>query len=117
MKTRRTKKMMKLISLFLMVMILSSCSLFHTGYEFVNDNFDIKIKGTQDKNAKIVDSMLIKFEPVYWEEEIEIDSIEKYGDAKTEFRLNGYSVWILETEKIRYSEVKKLDTVIYFIRK
>lgn len=108
--------MMKLISIVLICLVVTSCSLFYSGYEFVNDNFDIKIKGTQDKNAKIVDSMVIKFEPVYWEEEIEIDSLDK-ADIKLEFMQNGYNVWILETEKIRYNEVKKLDTVIYFIRK
>lgn len=98
------------------IFVLSGCSVFETGYKLAKDNIEIKIKGQEDPDAVIIDSVVVKFEPVYWEENIEIDSTE-LGDVKTEFKMNGYSIWILETDKTRYNEVIKHDTVIYFIRK
>lgn len=96
---------------------LSGCSVFETGYKLAKGNIEIKIKGQEDPDAIIVDSLIVKFEPVYWEENIEIDTLEISGNTKQEFTLEGYKVWILETDKTRYNEVKKLDTVIYFIRR
>ncbi len=105
---------MKLILIVLITVFLYSCSLFQTAKDIVDDNIEITWKKDKDKKQVIVDSIIIKFEPVYWVEFGKNDTLKT--DLEVEYIKDGYRVWTLITPFKRYNEVKKLDTVIYLYR-
>lgn len=103
---------MRKISLILLLLALSSCSVIDAGFNYVKDNISITWKGEEAKGEPI-DSIVIKFNPIYWKENEAVVS----SDNEFEFTDSGYRVWILSTPSNRYCEVLKLDTVIYIYKK
>lgn len=106
---------MKTLLFSLLVLLLSSCSLFQTAKDYVLNNIEIKWKKDASKDTLLIDSMRVKFDEVYWVESKELDSLN--NDEEIEFFKNSYRIWILKTDEKRYNEVKKQDTIIYIYRK
>lgn len=93
-----------------------SCSLIDAGYQYASDNVEITWKGDEATEAKPIDSIVVKFDPVYWKETGDsfiYDSLE----AETEFTKDGYRVWQLRTPNWKRLEVQRLDTIIYIYKK
>jgi len=102
---------MRKVSLILLLLALSSCHVIDASYEYVKDNVSITWKGEEAKGEPI-DSIVIKFNPVYWKENADIG----YEDEQ-EFTDSGYRVWSLSTPYARRYEVLRLDTIIYIYKK
>jgi len=103
--------------LFLTIMFLSGCSLFQSAYDVASKHVEVTWKKDNAKDQKPIDSIVVKFNPVYWREPVEWVDDSTMINEETDKIMDGYSIWILETNTIRYNEVKKLDTVIYIYRK
>lgn len=102
--------------LLILLFALSSCSLIDAGYKYASDNVEITWKGEEAKEAKPIDSIVVKFDPVYWKEtdtSYLIDSLE----TEIEFTKDGYRVWQLRTPNWKRNEVQRLDTIIYIYKK
>lgn len=106
---------MKILIIAILTQLLFSCSLFQTAKEVINDNIEITWKKDKEKSQVIYDSIIVKFEPVYWVEFGKNDTLKT--DIEVEYIKDGYRVWTLITPFKRYNEVKKLDTIIYLYRK
>lgn len=109
-------KAIRVLILFSIVLVLSSCSLFKSAYEIVDDHVDITWKKDKDKEQIVVDSIVVKFNPVYWREPVIWEDDSTMINEETDKIQDGYQIWILETNTVRYNEIKKLDTVIYIYR-
>jgi len=106
-------KVIRVLILFSLVLVLSSCSLFQSAYDVADDYIDISWKKDNNKEQVIIDSVVINFDAVYWKEESK-DTNEI--NSERDFDQNGYNVWILRTKGIRYNEIRKKDTVIYIYK-
>jgi len=78
---------------------------------------EVTWKKDKAKDQKPIDSIVVKFNPVYWREPVVIEDDSTMINEETDRIVDGYQIWILETNTIRYNEVRKLDTVIYIYRK
>lgn len=106
----------RVLILFSILFLTNSCSLFQTAYDVASDNVSITWKKDKE-DQKPIDSIVIKFNPVYWREPIEWVDDSIMINEETDKIIDGYQVWILETNTIRYNEIRKLDTVIYIYKK
>lgn len=110
---------MKFLISLIIVLLVSSCTLLDSGVKVFKDNVEISLKS--DKSKIPVDSILIKFEPVYWKENIVIDTTHPFilsqEGTEKEWKQDGYSIWVLQSGNMRRIEVKKLDTMIYLWKK
>lgn len=104
-----TKKVILIINLMLFA---TSCSYFSSAYDVAKEHISITWKKESD-DQKPIDSIVVKFNPVYWKEYKKNDT----NSTEIDRVIDGYQVWILEVNNIRYNEVKKLDTIIYIYRK
>lgn len=109
-------KVIRVLILFSIILLLSGCSLFQSAYDVASEHVEVTWKKDKDKEQVVVDSIVIKFNPVYWREPVIIENDSVMINEETDKIIDGYQVWILETNTIRYNEVKKLDTVIYIYR-
>jgi len=105
---------MKIIIILLTATILNSCSFFQSAKTFVDENVEITWKKDKAKDLVPVDSIVVRFNPVYWKEDIVEDSTD--FNVESDLIKAGYSIWILEANSIRYNEVRKLDTIIYIYK-
>ncbi|MCO5250696.1 MAG: hypothetical protein M9949_04655 [Candidatus Kapabacteria bacterium] len=106
---------MKLIIAILLSVTLSGCSIFQTSADYLIDNIEITWKPNKAQDTAPVDSIVVKFAPVYWvEPPCEGDSI---PEIEYEFTKDGYEIWTLNNEYARRTEVFRKDTVIYIYRK
>lgn len=104
---------MKALIIVILTLLLSSCSLFQSAYDVASDHIDISWKKDKNKEQVIIDSIVIKFDAVYWKE----PSCDKNEEnIERDFDQSGYNVWILKTKGIRYNEIRKNDTVIYIYK-
>lgn len=102
--------------LFLFLIPFYSCSILDAGVKYAKDNIQITWKGDEASDNKPIDSIVVKFEPVYWKEydtSYLVDSVE----TETEFVKDGYRVWQLRTQNWKRIEVQRKDTVIYIYKK
>ena len=83
---------------------LSSCS---TISELLGLAKNINVTWNPQEGVKTIDSTKVIFKPVYW-----VETIDSTSQYEKEFILDGYKVWILQTNAIRRIEVTKQDTVI-----
>ncbi|MCO5250998.1 MAG: hypothetical protein M9949_06205 [Candidatus Kapabacteria bacterium] len=107
---------MKLIIsiLLLSAMLISGCSLFQSSAEYLIDNIEITWKPDKAKETTPVDSIVVKFDPVYWVEAPCEDGTEE--ETELEFTKSGYGVWMLDNPYAKRYEVIRKDTVIYFYK-
>lgn len=110
-------KMIRVIWLCSFLLLLSGCSLFQSAYDVASEHVEVTWKKDKAKDQKPVDSIIIKFNPVYWREPVVIEDDSTMINEETDKKQDGYQIWILETNTVRYNEVRKLDTVIYIYRK
>lgn len=102
--------------LFLFLIPFYSCSILDAGVKYAKDNIQITWKGDEASDNKPIDSIVVKFEPVYWKENSNsflVDTLE----TETEFYKDGYRVWCLTTPTVKRYEVQRKDTVIYIYKK
>lgn len=110
-------KVIRAICLCSFFVLFSGCSLFQSAYDVASEHVEVTWKKDTSKEQKPIDSIVVKFNPVYWREPVVIEDDSTIINEETDKIIDGYQVWILETNTIRYNEVKKLDTVIYIYRK
>ncbi len=67
---------------------------------------NVNVTWNPSEGVKTIDSTKILFKPVYWRDTLQV------GNYEREFMLDGYRVWILQTDSIRRIEVLKQDTII-----
>lgn len=89
---------------------LASCSLLQRASTDVYDYAQKKYSFLQVDNSEPIDSLVIRFEPVYWIDSTESSAIE----TETTFQADGYDVWILKTGGAYRYEVQRKDSIIYF---
>jgi hypothetical protein len=109
-------KAIRVLILFSLILILSSCSLFQSAYDVASEHVEVTWKKDKDKEQIVVDSIVIKFNPVYWREPVIWEDDSTMINEEVDRKQDGYQIWILETNTVRYNEIKKLDTVIYIYR-
>jgi hypothetical protein len=95
--------------------LFNGCSLFESSASYLYDNIEITWKPSKAKeDTAPVDSIVVKFAPVYWVEPACDDG--SNIELETELNKSGYNVWSLKNPyAIRYEVIKK-DTVIYFYK-
>lgn len=67
---------------------------------------NVNVTWNPSEGVKTIDSAKINFKPCYWKDTVSV------GNYEREFMLDGYRVWILQTDSVRRIEVLKQDTVI-----
>ena len=92
--------------LWLIVILSSGLSACSTITELLGLAKNINVTWNPNEGVKTIDSTKILFKPVYWKDTVLVGSYER------EFMLDGYRVWILQTDSVRRVEVLKQDTVI-----
>jgi hypothetical protein len=113
---KRKRKNIKPLIIALMLLPLASCSLFDAGVKYATENIEITWKGDEAKSKQPIDSIVVKFEPVYWKENCE-GYVAVEEETEVEFIKDGYRIWSLKTPNVKRYEVMKLDTVIYLYKK
>lgn len=106
-------KALKILIATTIILLFSGCSFLSSAYDVADDYIDISWKKDKNKEQVIIDSIVIKFDMVYWKEE---SSDTNSVNIERDFDQNGYNVWILKTKGIRYNEIRKKDTVIYIYK-
>lgn len=72
---------------------------------------EVGITWNPKNDSKPIDSVKIKFDPAYRIEKSDTLNFE------TDTIIDGYSIWTLQQNGIRRTEVTKLDTIIYIYKK
>ena len=93
--------------------LITACSLIEPVAKIVKDNVEVTWKTDKAADTIPIDSIVVKFNPIYWKEVPDTTNNEK----EKNFVRGGYSVWRLKTATATRYEVQKKDTVIYFYRK
>ncbi len=92
--------------LWLIVILSSGLSACSTITDLLGLAKNINVTWNPNEGVKTIDSTKINFKPCYWKDTVSI------GNYEREFMLDGYRVWILQTDSVRRIEVLKQDTVI-----
>lgn len=105
--------MRKVLVLFViaLALVVCSCSLFAPAITEVSKNVNISW-GKDSTAGRPIDSILIKFEPVYWH-----DTLRTSTEVEKDFISNGYRVWQLSSSYGTRFEVGRKDTMIYIYQK
>lgn len=77
-------------------------------------NIGITWEAEKAKSSKPIDSIVVRFNSVYWKES-QKDSLAK--EFEKQFTKDGYNVWKLSTPKLIRYEVTRKDTIIYIYEK
>lgn len=104
---------MKVVILILLFAV-AGCASVERSARYLYDNIEITWRASEVEQHDVIDSIVVRFNPVYWriEQNNDIDD-----ELEFEFYDAGYRVWMLETpQNLRY-EVQKLDTVIYIYKR
>lgn len=103
------KKYIATLILFIAV-CLCGCSAINETLGLAKD-MGITFSKDEAKEAKAIDSVTVNFKPAYWTEKITMDNFEE------DMYIDGYHIWILQTDSTRRIEVVRADTVLKFYRK
>lgn len=101
---------MKTFILILLCFVLGGCSALNETLGLAKD-MGITFSKDEAKEQNAIDSVTVNFKPAYWIEKIDTSNCEQ------DLYINGYHIWILQTESTRRIEIVRADTVLKFYRK
>jgi hypothetical protein len=104
---------MKKNLLILSILLLTSCAAFQQADDIFGFIKKLTTDVTQSVDKKVVDSIVIKFDEVYWRELPDTN----YDEYEKAYIKTGYKIRRIVTSDWRRYFVQKKDTVIYFYKK
>ena len=113
----KSSKAGKVVIGLLFLFAFTSCSLLDAGVKYASENISITWKGEEAIDTVPIDSIVIKFDAVYWKESHNNYYFADTNEVEVEFIKDGYRVWQLTTPNWKRNEVQRNDTVIYLYRK
>jgi hypothetical protein len=103
------KKYIATLILFIAV-CLCGCSAINETLGLAKD-LGITFSKDEAKEQNAIDSVTVNFKSAYWSEKIDLKNYEQ------DLYINGYHIWILQTDSTRRIEIVRADTVLKFYRK
>lgn len=101
---------MKTFVLILICFVLGGCSVLNETLGIAKD-LGITFSKDEAKEQNAIDSVTVNFKSAYWSEKIDLKNYEQ------DLYINGYHIWILQTDSTRRIEIVRADTVLKFYRK